>query len=237
MIQTIFERTEIKYLLSKDGAKRIIEECGERLKPDKYYKGTNCSIYFDTNDKYLAIHSLEKPLYKEKIRLRSYGVPKLNDFVFFEIKKKFVGTGYKRRISLRLRDYYSFCKTGRLEGGSAQICKELEDCFRRYDLKPALFLAYDRLAYVGSSEPDFRVTFDSNVRYRTNDLDLGHGDYGDNYFKNGEIVMEVKAMNAYPIWFVRALDKLKIYPASFSKYGRVMQCLYSNNHEERSNNV
>ena len=194
------------------------------LKQDKYFKGTNCSIYFDTKDKYLAMHSLEKPLYKEKIRVRSYNVPKSEDeTVFVEIKKKFDGIGNKRRIAVKLSDLYNYFETGEMPTDNPQIKKELDYCFRNYNLKPSLFIAYDRFSYCAKDDPTFRLTFDHNVRSRATDLKLEHGDRGTKHFKNGEIVMEVKALDALPIWFVRAISKTEIYPASFSKYGRICQ--------------
>ena len=86
-----------------------------------------------------------------------------------------------------------------------------------------MFLAYDRTSYCGKDDPAFRITFDRNVRSRNHDLQLEKGDAGKKFFKNGEVVMEVKALDRYPFFFVRALSKLKIYPSSFSKYGRVTE--------------
>ncbi|MBR3135299.1 polyphosphate polymerase domain-containing protein [Candidatus Saccharibacteria bacterium] len=226
--QEVFRRTEVKYLLTPQQAKNLLAEIANNIKPDKYPKGTNASIYFDNASKYLALHSLEKPIYKEKIRLRSYNTPKsLDDTVFVEIKKKFNGIGNKRRIAVRLGDFYDYLKTGNLPTKNAQIRRELDYCFKKYDLHPFLFLAYDRHSYTGIGKDNkFRLTFDQNIRYRRDNLRLEHGTGGRNYFKNGEIVMEAKALDAYPLWFAKALSKLKIYPASFSKYGKV--CLQIN---------
>lgn len=231
MAQQIFRRTEIKYLLSEDEVKSLLWLIEPYLEKDRYSKSTNCSIYFDDENRYLAIHSLEKPLYKEKVRIRSYGVPKLSDIVFLEIKKKYKGVGSKRRIPIKLSDFYEFLKTGKLDSNSEIIKKELDSCFRRYNLKPTMFLAYDRTSYCDKADPTFRITFDRNVRSRNDDLRLENGDRGKKYFKNSEVVMEVKALNRYPFYFVRALSKLKIYPASFSKYGRVTEKLLNNKKE------
>jgi len=222
MYQQVFRRTEKKYLLTPDDFKNLLELVEPYLNKDKYFKGTNCSIYFDDQNNYLAMHSLEKPLYKEKVRVRSYGVPTLDDMVFIEIKKKYKGVGSKRRIPVKLEDFYQYLKTGKLETSSPQIKRELDYCFKFYHLEPRLFLAYDRISYCGKDNPAFRVTFDQNIRSRETDLFLEHGDKGELYFDDDTIVMEVKALGSYPLWFVHALSKLKIYPASFSKYGRVM---------------
>lgn len=223
MAQTVFRRTETKYLITEKQFQELMWLVEPYLTKDHYFKGTNCSIYFDDENRYLAIRSVEKPLYKEKIRLRSYGTPTLEDTVFLEIKKKFKGIGSKRRIPVKLKDFYEYLKTGKLDDVNPEIKAELDECFKRYNLKPVMFLAYDRTSYCGKDNPMFRVTFDRNVRSRTKDLFLESGDKGTKFFKNGEIVMEVKALDAYPLWFVRALSKLKIYPASFSKYGRVTE--------------
>lgn len=223
MAQQIFRRTEIKYVLSKTQVKSLMWLIEPYLKKDKYFKGTNCSVYFDNDSRYLAIHSLEKPLYKEKVRIRSYGVPKLDDVVFLEIKKKYKGIGSKRRIPIKLSDFYNYQKTGRLDSESEIIKAELDNCFKCYSLKPTMFLAYDRTSYCDKDDPTFRVTFDRNVRSRNTDLELEKGDFGKKFFKNNEIVMEVKALDRFPFYFVNALSKLKIYPASFSKYGRVTE--------------
>ncbi|MBR2659368.1 polyphosphate polymerase domain-containing protein [Candidatus Saccharibacteria bacterium] len=226
--QEVFRRTEVKYVLTPQQTQALLGEIKEYIQPDKYPKGTNCSIYFDNDSKYLALHSLEKPIYKEKIRVRSYNTPKsLDDTVFVEIKKKFDGIGHKRRVAVRLKDFYDYLETGSLNTPNAQIRRELDYCFQKYDLHPFLFLAYDRHSYTGTGEDqNFRLTFDQNIRYRLDDLRLEHGSQGQNYFQNGEIVMEAKALDSYPMWFAHALSKLKIYPASFSKYGKV--CLYLN---------
>lgn len=247
MLQTIFKRIETKYVLSEKQVEELLEVIEPYLKRDYYFKGTNMSIYFDTDSKWLAIHSLEKPLYKEKIRIRSYGVPKsMDETVFFEIKKKFDGTGYKRRIPMKLGDFYKFCEEREAEylGDDGSLAKTVDDknvmvysdnpqieeevryCFRLYHLHPALFLAYDRTSYIDEEDPTFRLTFDRNVRSRETDLRLEDGDQGDLFFKNGEVVMEVKSAERYPKWFVNAISKLKIYPTSFSKYGKVLQKLY-----------
>lgn len=228
-VQQVFRRTEIKYIITEEKYRKLMDLIEPYLVKDKYFKGTNCSVYYDDDNRYLAIHSLEKPFYKEKIRLRSYGVPKLDDTVFLEIKKKYKGIGSKRRIPVKLKDFYHYEKTGELETDHANIKQELDECFDRYHLKPAMFLAYDRTSYCDKENPTFRVTFDRNVRSRTKDLNLENGDHGSKFFKNGEIVMEVKALDKYPFWFVRALSKLKIYPASFSKYGRVTEKVIYNN--------
>lgn len=221
-VKEVFRRIETKYILKPAEFKNLLGAIAPFIKKDRYFEATNCSVYYDTDERYLAIHSMEAPLYKEKIRVRSYNVPKsLDDPIFIEIKKKYDGIGSKRRIVTTLKDFYHYEKTGELETENPQIKAELDHCFKFYHLKPALYIAYDRLSFCGKNEDDFRLTFDRNVRSREHNLKLEQGDTGEKYFQNEEVVMEVKVLNAYPLWFSRALSNLKIYPASFSKYGRI----------------
>ena len=228
MIQRVFHRTETKYLLTPKTYQQLLALIEPYLTKDQYFKNTNCSLYFDDDHQSIAIQTLEKPLYKEKIRLRSYGVPSLDDTVFLEIKKKYNGVGSKRRVPVKLKDFYKWLDSSKeqpISKENPQISAELKYLFERYNLKPNLLLAYDRTSYADRDDPHFRITFDQDVRSRTSDLQLERGAQGEKFFSHGEIIMEAKAENAYPLWFVRALSKLKVYPTSFSKYGRTMKRL------------
>lgn len=218
-----FRRVEIKYMLSSDQCQALLELIQPNIVRDRYFASTNCSIYFDTDNKDLVIHSMEKPLYKEKLRLRSYNVPTMDDTVFIEIKRKFSGVGAKRRIAVKLKDFYQYLETGELTSTSPQIKSEIDYCINFYHLKPKLFLAYDRNSYCGKADNAFRLTFDRNIRSRETDLRLENGDAGAPFFDDDTIIMETKTLDAYPLWFSQALAQLKIYPASFSKYGKVYQ--------------
>lgn len=217
----IFRRKETKYLLSKKKYDELIKELKKYLKKDKYYESTICNVYFDTENYDLIINSINKPKYKEKVRIRSYNIPSLEDTIFLELKKKYDGIVGKRRISIKLKDFYSFLKTGNLINNDIQIKSEIEYYFRKYELKPKLYLAYDRLSYYSKDNKDFRITFDRNLRSREEDMNLELGDSGKLYFKEDTYIMETKVLGAYPIWFTEILSKLKIYPISFSKYGSI----------------
>lgn len=218
-----FRRVEIKYLLSPTEYRNLLALIQPNIEKDRYFASTNCSIYFDTDNKDLVIHSMEKPLYKEKLRIRSYNVPTLDDDIFIEIKRKFDGIGSKRRIAVKLKDFYRYLDTGELDSTSPQIKSEIDYCINYYGLKPKLFLAYDRNSYCDRKTKAFRLTFDRNIRSREDDLRLESGDYGSPYFEQEHIMMETKTLDAYPLWFSQALSSLKIYPVSFSKYGKVYQ--------------
>ncbi|MEE0741732.1 MAG: polyphosphate polymerase domain-containing protein [Emergencia sp.] len=220
-----FARCEKKYLIGEETYRKLIGQIYGKLEYDQYEKYKICNIYFDTPEFDLIRHSVEKPLYKEKLRLRSYGIPGVGDTVFLEIKKKFDGIVYKRRIclpysetieSLRLSSLY-----GGENGGENQIAREIGWFLRRYALKPVLYLSYDRLAMRGAEEKDLRITFDTNVTWRTENLALADGDYGQVKLPEGQYIMEIKTSGGLPLWLTRALAQLKIYPASYSKYGTI----------------
>ncbi len=221
MDKTVFRRVEKKYLLTKEQYEKLIESIKEYIEIDTYDYSVICNIYFDTDDYILVNRSLLKPIYKEKIRLRSYGIPNKDSNVFLEIKKKYKGVVNKRRISIPLKEIYKYLNTGIYPKCNKQIMNEIDYCFKFYNLKPKVFIAYDRHSYRGIDNKEFRITFDQNIRSRTTDLYLENGDQGNSLFKNGEYLMEVKTLDSYPLWFVKILSKLKIYPTSFSKYGNV----------------
>lgn len=224
----VFRRTEKKFVLSEEEYHKLMKLIGDKIYKDPYYKSIICNIYFDTLHHDLIMKSLEKPIYKEKVRLRSYGVPTMEDNVFLEIKKKYKGVVGKRRITLKLKDFYNYIDKGIIPNCNKQIMGELDYCFKYYNLKPSMFLAYDRYSYYDKNNINFRLTFDHNVRSREDDLRIENGDYGNKYFKERMYIMEAKALDAYPIWFIKALSELKVYSASFSKYGSI----YSKNLKE-----
>lgn len=222
-IQEVFERKETKYVISRQQYEELLKRLGDNIEPDVYPTNTNCSVYYDTAEFQLVSRSIEKPLFKQKLRVRSYNVPTLEDGIYVELKKKYKGVGNKRRVAVKLKDYYDYLRTGELETDNPIIKAEIDYCFEYYKLQPALYIAYDRKSYCATKNPGFRLTFDFDIRSRVDDLRLEAGDHGKLFFDNGEVVMEAKNLGAFPVWFVEALSKMKIYPTSFSKYGYVYQ--------------
>lgn len=221
-IKYIFERTEKKYLLTEKQYNLLLEKTKKRIKADKYGITSICNIYFDTDDSELIRTSLDKPLYKEKLRLRSYGIPNSDDSrVFLEIKKKFDGVVYKRRVSMTFKESEEYFNNGIKPSDNRQIINEIDYIIGHYDLKPKIFLAYDRIAYNGIEDEELRITFDKNVRSRENDLSLKAGSYGTNLLDNNTYLMEIKANGGMPLWLADLLSELEIYPMSFSKYGNI----------------
>lgn len=222
--QEIFKRVEKKYLLDEKKYRLLRQRLEDRMVPDKYGESTICNIYFDTPDHRLIRTSLEKPVYKEKMRLRSYGVPKADDTVFLELKKKYKGVVYKRRIDMPLQTAKTFMKGQGGTGKNKQIENELEWVMNFYPgLAPAMYLSYDRTALYSKDDPNLRITFDSNIVYREEALELEKGVWGKKLLKAGERIMEIKIPGAMPLWLADILDELEIFPCSYSKYGTAYQ--------------
>ncbi len=219
MSEFVFKRYEIKFILTPEQHKTVLEEISPYMKMDKYGESTIQSLYYDTPDYLLIRRSIDKPEYKEKIRVRSYGLASENDKVYLEIKKKAFGVVFKRRISLPHKEARDFFISG-LKSDKGQIGRELEYCRSFYkNLRPSMMILYDRTAYYQDGT-DLRMTFDRNVRYRTDRLNLSSGLDGIHLLDGGKIMWEVKSsVDAFPLWLVKILSKHKLYKASFSKYG------------------
>lgn len=214
-----FKRVEKKYLISLDEKNALLSLISERLIPDPHGKSTICSLYLDTPDYRLIRRSIEAKTYKEKLRLRSYGVPKPDDKVFFEIKKKFKGVVYKRRVKMTLREAASYLQDGK-KPEESQIMSEIDYAMKFYGHPdPKMLIAYEREAYFVKDKPNLRLTFDSGVRYREDALFLEKGNDGKTILPEGKFILEVKTDGAMPLWLSHALDRCGIFPASFSKYG------------------
>lgn len=227
-----FQRIEQKYILTEEEYKLLFEKINSHLEKDYYYKSTICNLYFDTDYNDLIVNSLEKPPYKQKVRVRSYNAANVDDNVFLELKGKHKGIVFKRREKIRLDELYKYLESGTIpKNNNNQIMKEIDYIIKRYNLKPKIFLAYDRLSYYDKDNVNFRVTFDMNLRSRNEDLNLELGDTGKLFSKEKFYIMELKSLTSIPLWFIKVLSELKIYSRSFSKYGSI----YSKQKEEYLN--
>ena len=216
---TVFQRNEKKYILTQAQRVALLDRQAEELREDVYGRYAIRNIYFDTPDYLLARRSLEKPYFKEKLRMRSYGAPSEGCGVFLEMKRKCGGTTYKRRECLNQAAYREFLSTGHFSCVGEQIGRELDYFCTLYPLVPRVFLAYEREAYVGTKDGNLRLTFDTNVRARTSRLELDGAPEGAPLMDEDMVLMEVKAPCALPLSFVHAFEELGICGASFSKYG------------------
>lgn len=218
-MQYTFERIEKKYLLTEAQAQEMACALEPYTDREPYGLHSVLNLYYDTPDFALARRSIERPVYKEKFRLRSYGVPAGDAVVFAEIKKKYRGVVYKRRVCAAPQELNRFLAGGALEGQSGQIQREIRWFLNAWNPAPAAFVGYDRFALTGKADPSLRITFDRNVRYRTEALDLTLGDGGEPIDPRQPVVMEIKMPLAAPLWLARLLSAHRIAPASYSKYG------------------
>lgn len=218
--QTTFKRYELKYLLNLSEKEKILRAMDGHMKLDKYGRTTIRNIYFDTDTFLLIRRSLEKPIYKEKLRVRSYKKVSPLDPVFVELKKKYDSVVYKRRLVLPENDVSFAFQFGAPLPDTSQIADEIE-YFREYykSLHPTVFLTYEREAFYSTDGGDFRVTFDENILYRTSDFSLGSDVYGEPLLERGQTLMEIKTAGGIPLWMTETLNKNGIFKTSFSKYG------------------
>ena len=218
MAQEVFARYEKKYWLSPDQYHVLRGLLLDRMREDDYGRYTICNIYYDTPDYHLIRTSLEKPIYKEKLRLHSYGVPNAQSQVFLELKKKYRGVVYKRRAALA-PDEAQAILSGAKRADGTQILREIAWALQFYQPEPKVYLAYDRIALYAPGEPGLRATFDTDLRWRGRALELEKGDWGAPLCGDGYVLMELKLPGVMPLWLARLLDSLAVYPVSFSKYG------------------
>jgi hypothetical protein len=218
-VQYSFQRVEKKYMLTRLQYEAVVEGLGSHMKANEYGHYTISNLYYDTEDYRVIRASLEKPVYKEKLRLRGYGVPGDGDRVYVELKKKCEGVVYKRRVSMTASQAMDYLGQGVLPQDSGQIQREIDWYLRTNPVSPKVFLAYDREAYAGIQEPELRITFDTGIRWRTEDLDLRLGDQGTALLDPNLVLMEIKAPGAVPLWLANLLSETEAYPTSFSKYG------------------
>lgn len=232
--QTVFKRYELKYMITREQQARILSAMEPYMIPDKYGRSTIRNIYFDTDDHILARHSIARPDFKEKLRIRSYSRVSPEDTVFVELKRKFDHVVYKRRVSLpeslAMKWTTSHARIQQADDISmSQMSSEIEYFMTYYgELRPAAFLSYDRLAYkmrtgisvgVSNGGRDFRVTFDENILFRDYDLSLESDVYGTPLLEDGQVLMEIKCSGGIPLWMTKVLSEEHIYKTSYSKYG------------------
>lgn len=231
----VFKRVEKKYLLSEFQYRTLRTALQGIAEADAYGETPILNIYYDTPDFHLVRTSLDKPLYKEKLRLRCYQTPADESNSFIEIKKKFDGIVYKRRVPMQYADAQDILLSersmlpaaGQTEGADfgwgpveRQIAGEIDYFRMRYQhLKPQMVVSYDRIAMAGVRDPELRITFDRNICWRTEDLDLRHGGYGQQLLLPDQYLMEIKIMGAMPLELAQILSRLKIFYTCFSKYG------------------
>ena len=222
--QFTFKRYEKKFLISEEQCKLLLERLEGKMVPDKFPHSTITNIYYDTPEFQIIRRSISKPLYKEKLRLRSYGVPGENGKVFVEIKKKFKGVVYKRRVDMTLAQARAYLSGQQKAPKENQITREIDYFLSYYKgIGPAMYISYERDSYASPTDSVLRITMDRQITWREYDLDLGKGIYGEEILPPNAVLMEIKVPGVFPIWLVRILNDLAIKPISYSKYGTIFQ--------------
>ena len=224
--QNTFMRYEMKYLVTAEQRRAIMGMMNKFMEPDEYGRSTICNIYYDTPDMRLVRRSIEKPVYKEKLRVRCYGTASADDKVFVELKKKYDEVVYKRRVSMRESEAENYLEGRNDSPKQNQIVSELDYFISEYKgLAPAAYIAYDREAYFAKDDPNLRITFDDNILWRDYDISLTQGVYGNTLLNSGQSLMEIKVSAAMPLWLTHMLSEQKIFKINFSKYGNAYKAM------------
>ena len=233
MESNVIDRVEKKYIITKDNKIAFLKPIHQKMKKDGYHKSEVLNLYFDTDNYDFIIQSIDQPIFKEKLRARSYGG---YNRVFLEIKTKLRGqeynVGYKRRVMITHDDFDNLLN-GRASlvelaqesienQNDVQIAREVDYLISRFSLKPKILVMYNRESYKG--DDGLRITFDEKLKYRTNNLSFNKAKRGKIYFKDDHnIIMEVKAHGVLPLWLARTMSEQKVFPQQFSKVGKIYE--------------
>ena len=234
--QSVFKRYELKYLLTHQQKEQVLQAIEPYMELDEYGRTTIRNIYYDTENYRLIRRSLEAPIYKEKLRVRSYSQAKEDSKVFVELKKKYDSVVYKRRISMPEQEAMLWLNQRKPNEEVTQISREV-DYFMEYykELRPAVFLTYEREAYYTKEKSDFRVTFDDTILCREEAISLQEEVWGRRILPENLVLMEVKCSGGIPIWMTTVLTSAGIRKTSFSKYGEAYKRIIFPNIHNRNN--
>lgn len=224
--QSVFKRYELKYLLTKEQKGKVLQAMAPYMELDKYGRTTIRNIYYDTENFRLIRHSIEKPAYKEKLRIRSYGKAEPYSPVFVELKKKYDSVVYKRRMAMAETEAMNWVAGDMPCLRENQIVDEIDYFLDYYKtLHPVVFLSYEREAFFAKDGSDFRVTFDDNILCRQEELSLEADIWGTSLLEEGLVLMELKCSGGIPLWMTQILSGEHIYKTSFSKYGTAYETM------------
>ena len=219
--KSVFRRYELKYLITPEQRDAVLLGISPYMELDEYGRTTIRNVYMDTENYRLIRRSIEKPMYKEKLRVRSYARADADSTVFVELKKKYDGVVYKRRIALPESVAMRWVTGNAPCPLDTQITREIDYFLSYYGpLAPSVFLTYEREAFYEREGGDFRVTFDDNILARQEDISLRSSPYGNGVLPEGRVLMEIKCSGAIPLWMTDILSRERIYKTPFSKYGR-----------------
>jgi len=225
-------RYEFKYLITEDQADYIREVVRTFADADAY--GDNgvydvTSLYYDTWDWRLALQTVEGIRNRYKMRIRTYGFT--DDMpVFVEIKGR-VGTSICKSRALIPREHWSLLSLNQPpppEGFTAlkESHQSDYDSFRNLmdvlDLRPRLWVSYQREAYGSRYGDGARLTFDRHLKVQAPDLDRPDVPVDCEYqmvnLDGPQTILELKFNNAFPSWMRTIVNQCELRRTACSKY-------------------
>ena len=216
-MQSIFKRYEQKYLITETQAAVVEAVLSQRMVPDQFDAYCVQNLYFDTANWDVIRTSMQRPYYKEKLRLRSYGTSDAAAPIFLELKKKYAGVSYKRRVVLPKGALSQPLKEV-LAKDPSQIARELDFYLKSTEVTPRLFVSYRRKAFADKEDAGLRVTLDSELRYRPDQLHFRQPEEGRLILPGAYRLLEIKTPTSIPLWLVRLCSDNEIFSGSYSKY-------------------
>ena len=218
-MQKTFKRFEKKYIITLEQGAALREIISQHMKPDKFGEYLVQNLYYDTENWDVIRFSIEKPFFKEKLRLRCYGVLCEEGELFLELKKKYKGVVYKRRLAIPVKSLAGRTVRDIISGGASQISRELDFYMKTNAVRERIYISYRRTAFTDIKNNGLRVTFDTDLAFRLNRLDFSYPGRGYSILPDNIMLMEIKTLGGIPLWMTAALCESEIYPTAFSKYG------------------
>ena len=218
-MQSIFRRYEKKYLITRDQHLELEKAISSYMMPDHYGEYLVQNLYFDTESWDVIRTSIEGPAYKEKMRLRCYGNATHKSIFYLELKKKYKGVVYKRRIAIPSYLFNNRSIRALVSKTPSQIASELDFYLRSNDVDEKIYIAYQRHAFMGIEDGDLRITFDRNLRFRLDNLKFSNPNTAQTILPQDKTLMEVKTLGGMPLWLAKTFSENEIFPTSFSKFG------------------
>jgi len=229
----VFDRWELKYVVTVKQMYQlmhalknyvVLDENGD----DGLYKIK--SIYYDSHDFKFYHEKMNGNKYRQKVRLRGYNNVAYNDDVYFEIKQRYNTTVQKRRAELKLSDAYELMKhpldAEQYADKKRIVLDEIRYLSSMHALEAKAIVSYDRKAYMGKYEDGLRITFDTNLKCRKENLNLEEY-HKEKYFVHPSLaVLEIKTNEKVPIWLVSLIQRFEIEAHRVSKYCLSVEKLY-----------
>jgi SPX domain protein involved in polyphosphate accumulation len=219
MAQSIFRRYEKKYIITREQSAAFQELLARQMPPDRRSEYLVQNLYYDTANWDMIRASIERPLYKEKLRLRCYGELRQDSALYVELKKKYKGVVYKRRIAVTAKALAERSVRDIVSESGSQISREIDYYMKRHGVSERIYISYRRTAFDGMEDMGLRVTFDTAPRFRLDGLHYGHPCEGFTILPQDKALMEIKTFGGMPVWLAQALSENAAFPVSFSKYG------------------